>query len=183
LPLIDFDCEPSEITRSGNQHRKFVPTNAYLTSDGFIYVAMGSDVQWQRFTAIPKFAGLVSDKRVTNNGRIEGRVALFKDIAEIMKNFPTAEIAADLAAATIPNSPINTIPQVLETPAVGGRATTTTTPEGKTIRMQPMAVDLEGASTEFRFSPKYGEQTDAILEEAGYSEDERGALREAGIAV
>ena len=29
LPLIDFDCEPSEITRAGNEHRKFIPTNVY----------------------------------------------------------------------------------------------------------------------------------------------------------
>jgi len=36
LPLIDFDCEPWEITRAGNEHRKFVPTNAYPTTDGAV---------------------------------------------------------------------------------------------------------------------------------------------------
>ena len=56
LPLIDFDCEPSEITRAGNEHRKFIPTNVYPTKDGFIYLAIGSDVQWRRLTAVPKFA-------------------------------------------------------------------------------------------------------------------------------
>ncbi len=25
LPLVDFDCQPNEITRAGNEHRKFIP--------------------------------------------------------------------------------------------------------------------------------------------------------------
>jgi len=33
LPLIDFDCEPWEITRAGNEHRKFVPTKC-LSDEG-----------------------------------------------------------------------------------------------------------------------------------------------------
>ena len=48
LPLVDFDCDPSEITRAGNEHRKFIPTNVYPTRDGFVYLAIGSDVQWKR---------------------------------------------------------------------------------------------------------------------------------------
>jgi len=53
LPLLDFNCDPSEITRCGNEHRKFIPTNVYPTADGFIYMAIGSDVQWRRLTEIP----------------------------------------------------------------------------------------------------------------------------------
>ena len=50
LPLVDFDCDPSEITRAGNEHRKFIPTNVYPTRDGFVYLAVGSDAQWKRLT-------------------------------------------------------------------------------------------------------------------------------------
>ncbi|MCL4744288.1 MAG: CoA transferase, partial [Burkholderiaceae bacterium] len=53
LPLLDFDCDPSEVTRSGNEHRKFIPTNVYPTREGFVYVAIGSDVQWRRLCALP----------------------------------------------------------------------------------------------------------------------------------
>ena len=51
LPLIDFGCAANEITRAGNEHRKFIPTNVYPAKDGFVYMAIGSDVQWQRLTA------------------------------------------------------------------------------------------------------------------------------------
>jgi itaconate CoA-transferase len=169
LPLIDFGCDYSEITRSGNEHRKFIPTNAYKTKDGFIFMAQGSDVQWQRFIAIPKFAPLADPKRETNNGRLQDREKLQRDIGDIMINFETAELASDLKGATIPCAPISTIPQVIERPELKGKLTTTTAPDGATIRMQPMAVDNENSRKELSFPPKYGEQTNSILKEAGYT--------------
>jgi crotonobetainyl-CoA:carnitine CoA-transferase CaiB-like acyl-CoA transferase len=69
LPLLDFNCDPSEITRCGNEHRKFIPTNVYPTADGFIYMAIGSDVQWRRLTEIPWFAPVANAVRATNEGR------------------------------------------------------------------------------------------------------------------
>ena len=58
LPLVDFGCEPNEITRAGNENRKFIPTNVYPAKDGFVYLAIGSDLQWARLTGIPGFAAL-----------------------------------------------------------------------------------------------------------------------------
>jgi len=181
LPLVDFGCEYSEITRSGNEHRKFIPTNAYKTKDGFIFMAQGSDVQWQRFIAIPKFASLEDEGRVTNNGRLAGREQLQRDIGDIMVNFETSELAADLRGATIPCAPISTIPQVIERKELDGKLTTTTALDGQTIRMQPMAVDLPDGKTDLNFPPKYGEQTESILSEAGYSAAELDGLRETNI--
>ena len=169
LPLVDFGCDYSEITRSGNEHRKFIPTNAYKTKDGFIFMAQGSDVQWQRFIAIPKFASLESEQRLTNNSRLEGREQLQRDISDIMANFETSELAADLRGATIPCAPISTIPEVIERKELDGKLTTTTALDGQTIRMQPMAVDLSNGHSNLNFPPKYGEQTEAILSEAGFS--------------
>jgi crotonobetainyl-CoA:carnitine CoA-transferase CaiB-like acyl-CoA transferase len=45
LPMLDMGSPPSEIKRAGNEHRQFIPVNAYRTADGFIYVAIGSDAQ------------------------------------------------------------------------------------------------------------------------------------------
>jgi len=181
LPLIDFGCDYSEITRSGNEHRKFIPTNAYKSKDGFIFMAQGSDVQWQRFIAIPKFASLEDEGRVTNNGRLEDREKLQRDIGDIMANYDTSELAADLRGATIPCAPISTIPQVIERKELDGKLTTTTALDGKTIRMQPMAVDLPNGNTNLNFPPKYGEQTETILSEAGYSAADLAGLKATNI--
>ena len=180
LPLIDFDCEPWEITRAGNEHRKFVPTNVYPVRGGFLYMAIGSDVQWRRLTERTKFASLKTEERLTNEGRIRDRVKLQKDIAAVTASMSAEEVISELRAASVPHARINGVAAVRELEALRSRLTVTTTPEGKRVRMQPMAVDLPEASREFRFPPKYGEHTRPVLREAGFSDAECRALAEAG---
>jgi crotonobetainyl-CoA:carnitine CoA-transferase CaiB-like acyl-CoA transferase len=181
LPLVDFDCDPSEITRAGNEHRKFIPTNVYPTRDGFVYVAVGSDVQWKRLTDTPMFAPLARPDRVTNEGRREGRAELKADVAAITRLHDTAAIGAALSAATIPWASINDIRQVRELAALAGRFTRTRTPQGRAITMQPAAVDVEGLAAEYAFAPRYGAHTRTVLAEAGYSAQEISALAGAGV--
>jgi crotonobetainyl-CoA:carnitine CoA-transferase CaiB-like acyl-CoA transferase len=183
LPLVDFDCRPDEITRAGNEHRKFIPTSVYPTRDGFIYMAIGNDAQWRRLTALPKFARLANAVRETNEGRHAERKAILREIAAIASQHPSAELAADLAQATIPNAQINTIPQVRELEALRDKLTVTRLPDGKRIRMQPAAVDWAGQVRELAFPGKYGENTRACLREAGYRDGEIETLERAGVVA
>jgi crotonobetainyl-CoA:carnitine CoA-transferase CaiB-like acyl-CoA transferase len=181
LPLLDFDCQPSEITRCGNEHRKFIPTNVYPTADGFIYMAIGSDVQWKRLTEIPKFAAVANPMRATNEGRHSEREAIHRDMAAATRRHTTAEIAADFRRATIPHAPIHDIPSVRAMPAIASRVTRTRRPGGEEVRMQPMAVDLPAAAPELAFPPRYGEHTRAVLREAGLDAGEIDRLAGAGV--
>jgi itaconate CoA-transferase len=181
LPLLDFNCDPSEITRCGNEHRKFIPTNVYPTADGFIYMAIGSDVQWRRLTEIPYFAPVANAVRATNEGRVREREAIHRDMAAVTRRIATADIAAEFRKATIPHAPIHDIPAVRDMAAVASRLTRTTMPDGKTVRMQPMAVDVPGVSRELGFPPRYGEHTLAILQEAGFSASDCAGLKDNGV--
>ncbi|HMK70632.1 MAG TPA: CoA transferase [Xanthobacteraceae bacterium] len=181
LPLIDFDCEPNEITRAGNEHRKFIPTNVYPAKDGFVYLAIGSDMQWRRLTALPKFAPVANDVRVTNEGRHREREAIHRDMAAVTSRHSVDEILADLRAATVPSTRIFDIRQVSALPQLRTKLTRTVMPNGKTIRMQPMAVDVEGAAAEMSFAPKYGADTHRVLAQAGYTQAEIAGMTAAGI--
>ncbi len=181
LPLLDFGCDPSEITRCGNEHRKFIPTNVYPTADGFIYMAIGSDVQWRRLTEIPYFAPVANPVRVNNEGRAKERDAIHRDMAAVTRQHTTEQIASDFRKATIPHAPIHDIPAVRELPAVSSRLTTTRAPDGKTIRMQPMAVDVPGVSTELGFPAKYGQDTAKVLKEAGLTTADCETLQAGGV--
>ncbi len=181
LPLIDFGCQPGEITRAGNEHRKFIPTNVYPSRDGYVYLAIGSDVQWRRLTAIPKFAPVANEVRATNEGRHAEREAIHRDMAAVTRQYTSREILADLGAAKIPATRILDLRQVIELPQLRDRLTRTTMPDGRVVRMQPMAVDVEGARTELPFPPRYGADTGRVLAEIGYSDGDVQALRNEGV--
>lgn len=182
LPLLNFDCDLSEVSRAGNEHRKFIPTNAYPTHDGFIFMAIGNDLQWKRLTQIPKFAPIAGDARLTNEGRHRERTRIHADIAAITRRHTSAELTNDFRRAAIPHAPIQTIAQVAAMEAVARKMTTSTMPDGRTLRLQPPAVDLDGP-TQFAFPPRYAEHTYSVLREAGIGDDESAALAAAGVVA
>jgi crotonobetainyl-CoA:carnitine CoA-transferase CaiB-like acyl-CoA transferase len=181
LPLIDFGCEPNEITRAGNEHRKFIPTNVYPARDGFFFMAIGSDVQWQRLTAIAKFACVANEMRTTNEGRHREREAIHRDMAAATSKYAMEDILADLRAATIPATRIFDIRQVRELPQVREKLTRTVMPDARVIHLPPMAVDVEDACAELAFPPRYGAHTRRVLAEAGYLGTDMDALTDSGV--
>lgn len=183
LPLIDFGCRPDEITRAGNEHRKFIPTNVYPARDGFIFMAIGSDVQWKRLTALPRFSAAANDVRVTNEGRHRERKQIHLDLAAATVLATVDELLADLRAATIPATRILDIRQVRELPQFRDKLTSTSMPDGRTIHMQPLAVDRPGARQAMPFPPRYGADTRRVLAEAGFGGAEVDVLISEGVAA
>jgi crotonobetainyl-CoA:carnitine CoA-transferase CaiB-like acyl-CoA transferase len=163
LPLIDFDCDPGEVTRCGNEHRKFVPVNAYPTADGFIYIAIGNDGQWRRLVELDAFQSLERPERQTNEGRHRDPATLHRGMAEITRRFTSAELSRDLAAAQVPHAPIHNLYQTREMEAVASRLTTTRAPDGRVVHLPPLAVDRADAVTEYDFAPRYSEHTETVL--------------------
>jgi crotonobetainyl-CoA:carnitine CoA-transferase CaiB-like acyl-CoA transferase len=104
-------------------------------------------------------------------------------MAEVAARYRTSELMARFEEAGIPHAPIQTIAEVRDMQAVARKLTTTSAPEGKTVRLPPPAVDLSGAPGEFSFPPRYGEHTGAVLHEAGFREEEIAGLRAQGIVA
>lgn len=184
LPMLDMGSPPEELKRSGNEHRQFIPTNAYPTADGFIYMAVGSDVQWQRLVAEAAFRPLDRPDLATNEGRRRDKTALHAAIAAITSKLTAAEVAASLGAAQIPHAPITPIERVMDQEFLKDALLRTRAPDGKSIRLPPPAVStefLESENRELRFAPAYGESTDSVLGEVGLSTSELEALRARGV--
>ncbi len=186
LPMLDMGSPPSELKRSGNEHRQFIPVNAYRTKDGYIYMAIGSDAMWHRFAKQPMFASLEQERFGHNEGRRKDRAELHASIEEIMMQYPTSEVNEVLIAATIPHSPITPIEEVPDLPFVSETALRTTMPDGGTVRLPPPAQStdyLEELDGELPFAPSYGEHTDSILGEIGLGIKEIAALREKDVVA
>ncbi|MCE7878514.1 MAG: hypothetical protein DYH14_14610, partial [Betaproteobacteria bacterium PRO3] len=148
-----------------------------------VYLAVGSDVQWKRLTATPMFAPAATPLRTTNAGRAQDRARLRADMTAVTSAHSTREISDTLSGATIPWAAIHDIRQVRDLPALAEAFTSTRTPDGRRIRMQPPGTSHEGMRHEYPFPPKYGEHTRAVLAEAGYGDVEIDALAQAGVAA
>ncbi len=187
LPMLDLGCPPIEIKRAGNRHRQFIPADAYETSDGgFVYIAIGTDIQWMRMTSHPMFAELNQEPYSTNEGRRRHQADIFAGIGAICKKHTTTEITKVLSNASIPHSPVTPIEKVAELPFVEETALRTTLPDGRIVRLPPPAQAteyLEKVNRELPFAPRYGEQTDTLLEESGFSATEIEMLRREAIVA
>jgi itaconate CoA-transferase len=186
IPMLDMGSPASELRRSGNEHRQFIPVNAYRTKDGFIYIAVGSDAQWGRLVARPLFASLDQERYVTNEGRRNDKKELHRAIEAITRKHLAEKISEVLSEAAIPHSPITPIEKVSSLPFFKSSALKTITPDGKSVRLPPPAVPtghLERLERTLPFAPAYGEHTESILNEVGISSSEIASLKDRGIVA
>jgi crotonobetainyl-CoA:carnitine CoA-transferase CaiB-like acyl-CoA transferase len=186
IPLLDLGYEPGEVKRNGNEHREFVPVNVYPTSDGYLYLAIGNDVQWARLISLESFAPLSRPTRDTNEGRKADRQRIHEEIAAVTRGFPTLDLVEELGAKGLVVAPIHTVPQVVEFPPIRDRLLETRTPKGKKVRLPPPSVEQEHLSTLKRrlpFAPQYGQDTVRVLKEAGFSSLEIENLKAEGVVA
>lgn len=186
LPMLEMGSPPEELRRSGNAHRQFIPTNAYPTSDGFVYMALGSDAQWQRLVAHEYFRALDRPQLATNEGRRANREKLYEELGELTARYPTAAVTEAMSSASVPNAPIKRIEEVMQLSSVARDLLRTTAPDGTEIRLPPAACstpNLERSQQRVPFAPGYAEHTDAVLNEAGLSSTDVADLRQSGVVA
>lgn len=181
IPMLDGGARPEELTRCGAEHRHFVPSNCYPTSDGFVYLAIGSDRQWAALTAIAAFASLADAGLATNTGRKDRRREVHERMAGVTKTRTTAANLADFRSAGIVCAPVNTAAQAVLEPWLADVLPATLAPDGRRIRLPPAPVESEHRD-DLAFAPRQGEHTRAVLAEAGLAVGEIESLLTSGAA-
>jgi len=183
IPLLDLGYEPAEVRRSGSEHREFVPVNVYPTADGYVYLAIGNDVQWSRLTSLDGFGGLASTGRVTNEGRRQERESIHREIGAITRRVKTRALVDLLSSKGLVIAPIHTVPQAIEYPAIRHKLLETKTPGGAKVRLPPPSVEREHLVAARRclpYAPGHGEHTNGVLRDVGLSQDDITQLRGRG---
>ncbi len=175
-----------KVTRRGNTHEFFAPVSVYETKDGYAYVALGNDKQWETMTKIPGFEPLSKKEYERNAGRIADVENLNNTINAITKKFRTEELIDIFNKATIAISKVNTIEEVVQDPLVKPNLLRSKDPKtGTEITIAPppfMTPSLKSANRTLSFPPRFGEHNEEIYGTLlGYSSAQLKEFKEKNI--
>ncbi|MFL6797200.1 MAG: CaiB/BaiF CoA transferase family protein [Xanthobacteraceae bacterium] len=169
--------------QAGNNHPTGAPTGVFRTSDGYVNVAP-TPVMWRRFCKAIEREDLIEHPHyATPKERRRNREELNAVIAEITARMSSDELIERLNEAGIPCGPIYSIDQTFADPQVRhlGIAQPVSSSSLGTISLLGQPFTLSRTPSRLvSGAPEYGEHTDQILLENGYSLDDITRFRQCG---
>ncbi len=175
-----------KVTRRGNTHEFFAPVSVYETKNGYVYIALGNDRQWETLTRIPGFESLSKKEYERNAGRIGDVDNLNQTINDITNGFTTEDLMDIFNKATIPISKVNSIEEVVEDPFVKPNLIRSKDPKsGVEITVAPSPINtsfLKSVNHMLSFPPRFGEHNEEVFGGLlGYSKNQLKELKEKNI--
>jgi len=175
--LMDKDVAP----QAGNDHPTSIPTGVFKTSDGYINIATTGGRIWHRFCEALGAPDLVNrPEYATGPDRSKNRKAINAEINKFTEKKSSGTWVKEFNAAGVPCGPIYSIDQVFADAQVEhlGIAQDVPNDEGRHIRLvgQPFTLSRTPNKMAAR-PPEFGEQTDEVLAEFGFTNDEISSLR------
>jgi crotonobetainyl-CoA:carnitine CoA-transferase CaiB-like acyl-CoA transferase len=139
-----------------------------------LFVGVVTDTQWAIFCREFALQDLAADPRLSSNGaRVKERGWMMPRLAEALKRYSKAELAAKLEAIGLPYAPIAKPWDLLDDPhlkASGGLFETRVPVQGATIHVPGLPIALDGARLPKRNDPPaLGEGARELLARLGYT--------------
>ena len=170
--------------RAGSAAPYSAPNQAFETTDGWIMVAAYTPERWKSLCAVLNLPQLVDDPRfATSPLRVANRLPMVEALTRIVRTRTTAEWLPLLKAADILCAAVATYDDVIRHPQVAANRMISEVrhPELGTIRMPGFPIDSAAANARpSRPAPACGQDTRAVLLEAGYAEEDIEVLQEWG---
>jgi formyl-CoA transferase/CoA:oxalate CoA-transferase len=179
--LVQYLATGDEIGRNGSAHPFMVPFQAFEAKDNWIYVAVWADKLWVPFCKAIERPELADDPRFAGRPtRFAHRDALRAIIVPIFRERPVADWMTRLEGADVLCTPVNRFADLAADPQVraGGMLIEETHPRAGRLTTLGPAVRFARTPGTLRVgAPALGENTDAVLAEAGLGPDEIQHLR------
>ncbi len=166
----------------GNSHASLVPYSNFPTKTRNIVVGAGNDGQFRKLTQMLGKPELADDPRFkTNKDRVAHRAELEAELRELLKDRDANEFSQELMKGGVPSAAVLEVSDVMEAPHTRHRGMVW---EKDGWRNVGNPVKLSRTPPKVRSKPKkFGIDTKAVLQEAGYSAAEIDTLVASGIAL
>jgi formyl-CoA transferase len=187
IAMLDFQAArwlvSGEVPKqAGNDHPTGIPTGVFKTRDGLMNLAATGKAIFTRFCEATGALHILNNPDyATGPSRSANRVALNREIGDVLITRTTAEWIKLLNEAGVPSGPINNIDEVFADEQVQhlGIARPVSHPTVGDIRLVGQAVRLSRTPSQIRTAAREkGEDSAAILKELGYDDAHISALRQ-----
>jgi formyl-CoA transferase len=184
--MLDFQAarwlmEKDVAQQAGNDHPTSIPTGVFKTSDGYINIATTGGRIWHRFAETLGAPDLPNrPEYATAPDRSKNRKALNAEINKLTETKSSETWVKEFNAAGVPCGPIYSIDEVFEDAQVKhlGMAQDVPNEDNRHIRLVSQGVTLSRTPSRMASRPpEFGEQTEEVLAEFGFSADEIAELR------
>src|ERR1700712_5578605 len=185
--MLDFQAArwliAKEVAKqAGNDHPTSIPTGVFKTTDGFINIATTGGRIWERCAQAIGAPELVSNPDyATAPARSKNRDALNATISVLTAKKSTDTWVKELNAAGVPCGPIYSIDQMFQDEQVKHLEIAQDVPNTETRHIRLVAQPVTLSRTPSKMAarpPEFGEQTEEVLAEFGFSADEINGLRQ-----
>ena len=171
--------------QAGNDHPTSSPMGLFEAADGMFNLGASGEGNWKRLcNALDKPEWIALAPYASEKLRIANRPQLAEELNTLFRTQPVAHWVDLLNDAGVPAGPLYNIPEMCEDPQVVHQKVTEKirTPEGATVGLitQPVQLGRTPASIATT-APGWGEHTDEMLVEAGYTEAEILDLKDRGV--
>ena len=155
------------------------------TQDGAkIFVTIVGEEHWQGFCKSFGREAWLSDPRLsTSQGRVDQRSWMIPEIADLLRQYPLAELSQTLERLGLPFAPVNRPSDLFDDPhlAASGGLLDIRLPNGREVKTPALPISMDGQRLQKRFDPPgIGEHTRDLLIELGFSRQQIGVLEAQG---
>jgi crotonobetainyl-CoA:carnitine CoA-transferase CaiB-like acyl-CoA transferase len=168
--------------RTGSAHPTIAPYDTFHTKEGLFFVSAANDRQFASLVGVLGQPQLASDIRfASNSDRVVNVAELRCLLAELISEWEPEALGRELLAVGVAASPVNDVAQALTSAQALHRHMVVSS---ETYRGVGIPIKLDRSPGSVRSEPAHkGADTRAVLEQAGYGEEEIAELVEAGVVL
>jgi len=161
------------------------PYQVFETADKPMFIGVSTDKNWKIFCRELDLQTLSEDPRfAANEKRLENREILVPLLQKELKRYSSSELIDKLGTIGIPYAQVLKVGEMMELPHVNdtGMVVKMDSPGRGKLSIPGIPIRMSSSKGEIRRrAPELGEDTDEILKEIGYGDEEIDRLQKKGI--
>jgi crotonobetainyl-CoA:carnitine CoA-transferase CaiB-like acyl-CoA transferase len=182
--FANYFADGTVLPKAGSANPTSTPYQAFPTRDGWINIGAANQSNYERLVGALDIPGLATDERFqANAGRMKHRGALVDILAARLTERTTAEWLATFDEIGLPSGPVLEVPEAIAHEQTVARNMIVETEHSTVGRVRGIGLPIhfsDGRTDESLSAPLFGEHTEEVLHEYGFSDERIQRLRSEG---